>query len=332
MNSSGPTPALVPATSERRSRGTWLAYGGLLAVALGAAAMLAANYRQADRGVPIAARFEIPAPAGGSLQGTLGISSVISPDGSNLVMVVTTASGQRLFVRPLAATAARALDGTEGAVGPFWSPDSRSIAFFSGGQLRRIPVEGGTPKKICDLEWTSIFSTGSWGPDDTILMATVNSGPPSKRRAIYRVAAAGGVPAPVLQPREQDGDFAWPSFLPDGRHFLLYASPPGAAAEIRVAALDSQDTTRLMQTSSRALYAEPGYLLYVSDGTLMARAFDVRSLSLSGPESVAAADLLFLREAGQADFSISRNGVLAYQAGIDGIPAGLVPAGRYADQ
>ena len=97
--------------------------------------------------MPIAARFEIAAPAGGSLQGTLGISSVISPDGSNLVMVVTTASGQRLFVRPLAATAARALDGTEGAVGPFWSPDSRSIAFFSGGQLRRVRVEGGTPQK-----------------------------------------------------------------------------------------------------------------------------------------------------------------------------------------
>ena len=284
------------------------------AVALGAAAMLAANYRQADRGVPIAARFEIPAPAGRWLQGTLGISSVISPDGSNLVMVVTTASGQRLFVRPLAATAARALDGTEGAVGPFWSPDSRSIAFFSGGQLRRIPVEGGTPKKICDLEWTSIFSTGSWGPDDTILMATVDSGPPSKRRAIYRVAAAGGVPAPVLQPREQDGDFAWPSFLPDGRHFLIYASPPGAAAEIRVAALDSQDTTRLMQTSSAPSTPSPATCV-VSDGTLMARPFDVRSLSLSGPESVAAADLLFLREVGQADFSISRNGVLAYQAG-----------------
>jgi eukaryotic-like serine/threonine-protein kinase len=83
-----------------------------------------------------------------------------------------------------------------------------------------------------------------------------------------------------------------------------------------VAALDSQETTRLMQTTSRAIYAEPGYLLYVRDGTLMARAFDVRSLSLSGPESVAAADLLFLREVGQADFSISRNGVLAYQAGF----------------
>ena len=97
-----------------------------------------------------------------------------------------------------------------------------------------------------------------------------------------------------------------------------------------------------MQTSSRAIYAEPGYLLYVSDGTLMARAFDVRSLSLSGPESVAAADLLFLREAGQADFSISRNGVLAYQAGTtasrlvwytrDGTPISEVGVpGEYTD-
>ena len=97
-----------------------------------------------------------------------------------------------------------------------------------------------------------------------------------------------------------------------------------------------------MQASARALYAEPGYLLYVSDGTLMALAFDVRSLSLSGPESVAAADLLFLREAGQADFSISRNGVLAFQAGStpsrlvwykrDGTPSGEVgEPGEFTD-
>ena len=310
-----PAAAIAPTTSARRSRKKWLAYGGLTAFGLGAAALLGANYRRAQEEVPVAARFEIPAPVGGSLQGTLGVSSVISPDGSTLVMVVTTATGQRLFVRPLAATAPRPLDGTEGAVGPFWSPDSRWIAFFSGGKLRRVRAEGGTPQPICDLAWTSIFSTGSWGSDDTILMATVGPDRSSNRDAIYRVPATGGVPMPVLEPRKEDGRFAWPSFLSDGRHFLLYASPLGAPAEIRVAALGSQETTRLMQASSRAIYAEPGYLLYVSDGTLMARPFDVRSLSLTGPESVAAADLLFLREVGQADFSISRNGVLAYQAG-----------------
>jgi eukaryotic-like serine/threonine-protein kinase len=187
MSSSGPAAALVPATSTRRFQGKWLAYGSLIAIALAGAALVGAKYRRAEEGVPPAARFEIPAPAGGSLQGTLGISSVISPDGSKLVMVVTTASGQRLFVRPLAATAAHPLDGTEGAVGPFWSPDSRWIAFFSGGKLRRIPAAGGTPQPICDLEWGSIFSTGSWGPDDTILMANVGVDRSSNRRAIYRV-------------------------------------------------------------------------------------------------------------------------------------------------
>ena len=156
-------------------------------------------------------------------------------------MVVTTASGQRLFVRPLAETAARPLDGTEGAVGPFWSPDSRSIAFFSGGKLRRISAEGGTPQPICDLEWMSIFSTGSWGPDGTILMATVGPDSSADRRTIYRVPATGGVPTPVLQPRKEDSRFGWPSFLPDGRHFLVYAAPAGAPAEIRLAALDSQE-------------------------------------------------------------------------------------------
>ena len=95
----------------------------------------------------------------------------------NLVMVVTTTSGQRLFVRPLAATAARALDGTEGAVGPFWSPDSRSIAFFSGGQLRRIPVEGGTPQRICALSGP-VFSARVRGGPTNDLDGDCHSGPP----------------------------------------------------------------------------------------------------------------------------------------------------------
>ena len=189
-----PTAAIVPTTSARRSRGKWLAYGGLTAFGLGAAALLGANYRRAQEEVPVAARFEIPAPVGGSLQGTLGVSSVISPDGSTLVMVVTTATGQRLFVRPLAATAPRPLDGTEGAVGPFWSPDSRWIAFFSGGKLRRVRAEGGTPQPICDLEWTSIFSTGSWGSDDTILMATVGADRSSQPRRHLPSAGHGRRP------------------------------------------------------------------------------------------------------------------------------------------
>ena len=314
-SSSGLGAALVPTSSTRRSQQKWFAYGSFISIALAGALLVGTNYRGAEEAVPVAARFEIPAPAGGSLQGTLGISSVISPDGSKLVMLVTTASGQRLYVRPLAGTGAHPLDGTEGAVGPFWSPDSRWIGFFSGGKLRRVPAAGGTPQPICDLEWGSIFSTGSWGPDDTILLANIGVDRSSNRRTVYRVAATGGVPKPVLQPRTEDGAFSWPSFLPDGRHFLIYASPPGAPAEIRVAKLDSQETSPLMQANSRAIYAEPGYLLYVRDGTLMARAFDGRSLSLSGPESVVAADVLFLREVGQADFSISRNGVLAYQGG-----------------
>src|SRR5437762_1356276 len=110
--------------------------------------------------------------------------------------------------------------------------------------------------------------------------------------------------------------FMWPSFLPDGRHFLFFALDPGKPGEVRVGSLDSTETKVVLpQVYSRAIYAEPGYLLYVREGTLMAQAFDLARLSVSGRSIPVAEDLLYLRDLGQSDFSVSTNGVLTYQAG-----------------
>jgi hypothetical protein len=108
----------------------------------------------------------------------------------------------------------------------------------------------------------------------------------------------------------------------------------GKPGEVRVGSLDSQETTPVVQAYSRALYAEPGYLLFVREGSLLAQAFDLRTLSVTGSRSVVAQDLLYFRDLGQADFSVSHTGVLAYQAGAtasrliwyrrDGIEAGQV--------
>ena len=253
-------------------------------------------------------RFEIAAPANGAFQGILGVSSVISPDGQTLAMAVTTESGPRLFVRSLASTLARPLDGTEGASSPFWSPDNRWLGFFASGKLKRVAVGGGAPETICETG-TTPWQLATWAPDDTILFAGYQAS-----AGLFRVPASGGQPAAVLTPRAHVIQ-GWPSFLPDGRHFLYYEFSPGTSAEIRVGSLDSSETKTVLPQFTRALYAESGHLLFVREGTLMAQRFSLDTFSTSGSAMPVAEDLLYLRDLGQSDFSVSRNGVLAYQAG-----------------
>lgn len=224
-------------------------------------------------------------------------------------MAVTTGSGPRLYLRDLASTVAVPLEGTDGASGPFWSPDSRSIGYFTSTKLKRIGVSGGGPQTICDLSSSRIgpWTLASWGPGDTIL---ISGG------TVLSVPASGGQPTVVVQPRPGlDGNFLWPSFLPDGKHFLVYSFPPGKPGEIRVGSVDSKETRLVTQAYSRAVYSESGHLLFVREGNLIAQNFDLGTQSLTGSPTVVAQDLLYFRDLGQADFSVSRTGVLAYQAG-----------------
>ncbi len=316
---SGPSHGTAPVLSGRAPRARWLALvalGGLAATA--AVAGYALYGRRGGESVPLDVRFEIPAPATGTLQGILGVSSVISPDGRRLVMVVTTETGPRLYLRDLASTAAVAVGGTDGASQPFWSPDSRSIGFFTGAKLKRIPVSGGAPQTICALSAgsQSVWKNASWGPDDTILVTGVVTGSTGNAGDVIRVPATGGPATVVARQRSGvDGNYWWPSFLPDGRHFLVYTLSPGKPGEIRVGSLDSQETRLVTQAYSRALYAESGHLLFVREGDLVAQNFDLRTLSVSGTPTVAAEDILYFRDLGQADFSVSRTGILAYQSG-----------------
>jgi eukaryotic-like serine/threonine-protein kinase len=224
------------------------------------------------------------------------------------VMAVTTEGGPRLYLRDLASIVAVPLAGTDGASGPFWSPDSRSIGYFTSTKLKRVGVSGGGPQTICDLSSFGPWTLASWGPGDTILISGAGS--------VLSVPSSGGQPTVVVQPRPGlDGNFLWPSFLPDGKHFLVYSFPPGKPGEIRVGSLDSKETRLVTQAYSRAVYSESGHLLFVREGNLIAQNFDLGTQSLTGSPTVVAEDLLYFRDLGQADFSVSRTGVLAYQAG-----------------
>ena len=302
------THAVGPGTrSDRgsfRGRIPWI----VATVATLAAVVLGVVVTRRPTAIERLTRFEVRAPDAGAFQGILGVSSVISPDGSKLAMAVTTKAGPRLYVRALGSLAAQVVAGSEGASNPFWSPDSRSLGFLAGGKLKRVGVEGGAPQTICDAA-AAPWLIATWGANDTILLAGYD------KPGVYRVDANGGTPVPVIEPDGPTTAYGWPSFLPDSRHFLFYALHVNKQPEVRVGSLDSSESKVVLQGYSRAMYAYPGFLLFIREGTLMAQPFDLSSLSVTGNPMPLADDLLYFRDLGQADFSVSTNGVLAYQAG-----------------
>ena len=205
----------------------------------------------------------------------------LSPDGHSIAFTsgagtdATTAASRRLWIRSLDSGAARVLADTQGAIAPFWSPDSRSVAFFADGRLKIAPAGGGTPRTVTAA--VGIRVSGTWNRDDVILFSTETGQP------LRRVSAKGGeatVAVPVT-PTARKGAFR-PDFLPDGRHFVFarVGEGPGSAGTIEVGSLDSVSTAPL-RAGTEAEYAD-GYLLFVDGTTLEAQTFDAARLRLSG--------------------------------------------------
>ena len=217
-------------------------------------------------------------------------------------------SGRRqIWVRAMDQVEGRLLAGSEGAVRPFWSPDSRFVAFVADGKLRKIDVAGGLPQTICDAP---AGSDGSWGSEGVILFDQQDG-------TIWRVPATGGVARIEVEAdaaRDVTGA-EWPEFLPDGRHFLYVGSGRGPEdRRLVVKALGDNNERELLKTlSSRALYSPPGYLLYVRWRTLVAQPFDAKSQEVKG-EPMPIAEGFGTYNVGLASFSTSDTGTLAYRA------------------
>src|SRR5262249_28414537 len=115
-------------------------------------------------------------------------------------------------LRPLDADSARRLTGTEDAVYPFWSSDSRSIGFFADGKLKRIDIDGGSPQTLA----SAVSGEGGTWRDGIILFAPTTAGP------IFRISTAGGEAAAVTRLEAGHQRHTTPQLLPDGQHFLYY--------------------------------------------------------------------------------------------------------------
>jgi serine/threonine protein kinase/Tol biopolymer transport system component len=234
-------------------------------------------------------------------------SVAVSPDGRYVAYVVrgTTPPTPSLFVRAIDSLEAKALEGTEGATGPVWSPDSRHIAFGTAGTenavLKRSALAGGPPQVVARL--TTGFAGGAWGSEDVIVFTSGD--------ALWRVPATGGEPAEVRRVDGPAGErfFLMHTFLPDGRRFL-YASPWPEPGRVYAQSFDSTERIEVLPFAARTQYAA-GFVLFNREGTVFAQRFDADRLTLGAEPTLLSSGAWFAFN-GQAKFSASPS-VLAYE-------------------
>jgi serine/threonine protein kinase len=285
---------------ERRPIVAWIVAGVSVVVALAALGVLVLRpWPHRDT-----ARFSVLVPEARTLEWPR-----ISPDGRTLAFLGSDSTGKTMiWVRPLNSLTAVPLAGTDGAGRPFWSPDSRYLAYFLSSQLKKIPVNGGPPQLVCEVRGGS---DGTWGSRGEILFDG------SQGDSIRQVSAEGGEAGPATSVDRKRGELyhAWPCFLPDGRHFLFVSYGRGRDdSQLEVGTLGGKGAKVLGRVQTRVDYSPDGYVLYASDGTLMARRFDERGLRFTG-EPFPVAERIRCSPADRANLSVSAQGTLAFMPG-----------------
>ena len=265
---SGVSQALSPVAGKGWPRGAWVVSGSLLLLVAAIGAAWWARARQ----VSPAMYFNSPVRFAAN-------NVALSPDGKKLAMVAYAPQVNKymMWIQDIGGQSATTVPGTEDASQPFWSPDGRSIGFFSQGQLKRVEVLSGRAAQIlCEAPHGR---GGTWNRDGVILFS------PDGHGGLLRVSSSGGTPAPVTTVNADEFSHRWPVFLPDGQHFLFLAANFSGHLEsnwVVVGSLNSGERHNVINASSNAAYADPGYLLYLRDNVLVAQRFNPRTFLLSG--------------------------------------------------
>jgi eukaryotic-like serine/threonine-protein kinase len=288
------------------------------------AALLAAGFAWAY--------FSRPAPEAHPLKLSLALPEkmrfihlALSPDGKWLAFNVEKGGSLQLWALALDTAETKLLVDDEGGRHPFWSPDSRFIGFFSGSKLKKIALNGGLPITLCDFPRGE---GGAWNREDVILISGWGD------LGLSRVSASGGPVTPVLQPEANRPrlDFRYPSFLPDGRHFICTAiSNDKEIRGIYLGSLDGGTPQRLLGDISNAIYVADGsgvgYLLFGREGALLAQLFDAKKLRLDSEPFPVATQVSTLGPVIRR-FSASENGLLVF----DPIPNRRRQQGYWVDR
>jgi hypothetical protein len=300
-------PTATPAASARRPRLIWLAAAGLLAIALLAAGWTLGRMSRHDV-ERTSIRFMVTAPPETRLPDQTD-AFVISPDGKALAFVAVDSSGSRgLWIRELTSLAARPLPGTDNASGPFWSPDSRSIAFFADGKLKKVALAGGS-RRCCAMHLIRAAAAGARGE---------RSLRPGRDGSLFSVSAAGGSVKEVLGPDFERHETSV-RFRASSRRQALPVRA-AAASRRKVSKCTSATSSRSSAGRSRERapfrVAAPGYLILVQNDLLQAQKFDVEAHRLSGePVPLGDAPIVLGYDGGPA-VSVSDNGVLVRSSAI----------------
>ena len=284
--------------------GAWL-----IGVAMSGAAVWFAT--RAASPFPRVSRFLITPPTATALTVSgLFRDLALTPDGTRLVYV--GANGASLFVRTLDQLDATPLAGFNAPFGPFVSPDGQWIGVFDGASapaLKKVAITGGPAVALARPDGPT--RGASWGPDGTIIFATVNA-----KTGLQRIAAAGGEPTVLTRPNRAAGeaDHVWPEILPGGQAVLFtITATTDRLDQAQVAVLDLRTGTQtvLIRGGSDARYVSSGHLLYAAEGTLRAVAFDLARLVIVGDVSGGAAG-----SADHRDWRCKRRGRSGWNADI----------------
>ena len=326
--------SLRPGKEERESapqpqrQRSWLPWA-VAAVMTVAAAGVAAYFLTRPAAPVLTSQFTVESPQDMIFTNPYA-ATAISPDGRFLVYGASAAASAAppLWLRPLDSLGARSLPGTEGANFPFWSPDSKSIAFFAGGKLKRVDIAGGAPLLLCDAPIAGNGSVGgAWSRDGVILLGAPDG--------LHRVPASGGVPVLLTKADAAGGELGhgYPQFLPDGKRLLYFVQSGNPNTQgVYATSLDRpQDRVQILRTSAKAYYAppvagHPAYLLWVGGQTLLAQRFDAGNLRTQGDPSPLAEDIAL--NANRAAFWASDAGLFVYRSGNNYGNAKLVWIGR----
>ncbi len=289
----------APHPASRSSRWPW----AVVAIALLAA--LAAGYTAwKSTPVPELVQLELAPPLGAAfdLQG-----GTVSPDGRTVAFFAGEGRNNKLYLRPLSAAVAQPLEGTQGGIAPFWSPDGRYIAYCGpagmGGvrPIMKLAIDGGRPQLLGEVPRAV---GASWSRSGVILVSPGIFGP------LYRLSADGGPVTEATRLEKDETSHRWPHFLPDGCRFLFRSITKNRAnSGIYLASLDSNERIKLSDELSNAEYAS-GHLLYVREQRLVAQLFDPSAGRLSGEPVTILDDITFHPSVGKGSFSVSLNGNL----------------------
>jgi Tol biopolymer transport system component len=178
----------------------------------------------------------------------------------------------RLSLRQFDREGQQILSGTEGAMFPFWSPDSRAVAFFAEGKLKRIDLDSGHPVTVAEAP---SGRGGAWTENGQIVFAADVTG------GLSRVSADGGSPAPFTSLASGETSHRMPFTLPGDRIGYFAMTTDAAESGVRVTSLARPTPVRVLRTSDAAQFAA-GFLFFVRDETLLAQQFDLAQTRLTG--------------------------------------------------